>query len=345
MTRKKFERKFTDSVAVVQQRDAEIAELKAKLERSESKAVEAGELRRRVSDLEAAISVKVDEAASLTTQNIGLLEKVSALELERDSLKNQVVGEGKMREEFMSLQDVAERRFTERATELDARIADVRHDMDNDLYPHMLTAIAGRRWVAGHGFRLAVYKCTRSIECRSAMGKAISMAINKGIQQGLEARIVHGKAGRSLAQIEAYDPEVEEKYVAAVSEFESVSFPLLDDLESPKDSPLASIMSALVLKDDQGNTDAAPEFARFQPSLNQVVVPIYSESGSVDREMLLSDAILAVRQFAEKRGLCPPSGSTLGEASGSAPLYDSSLSVADYQVSALVLAGDGGSSD
>ncbi|GKD91111.1 hypothetical protein Tco_1366618, partial [Tanacetum coccineum] len=256
----------------------------------------------RVSDLEAAISLNIDEAASLTTQNIGLLEKVSALELERDSLKNQVVGEGKMREEFMSLQDVAERRFTERATELDASIADVRHDMDNDLYPHMLTAIAGRRWVAGYGFRLDVYKCTRSIKCRSAMGKAISMAINKGIQQGLEARIVHGKAGRYLAQIEAYDPEVEEKYVVAVSEVESVSFPLLDDLESPKDSPLASIMSALILKDDQGNTDAAPEFARFQPSLNQVVVPIYSESGSVDREMLLSDAILAVRQFAEKRG-------------------------------------------
>ncbi|GKC63917.1 hypothetical protein Tco_1096515 [Tanacetum coccineum] len=137
MTRKKFEHKFTNSVAVVQQRDAEIAKLKAKLERSESKAVEAGELRRRVSDFEASISVKVDEAASLTTQNIGLLEKVSTLELERDSLKNQVVGEGKMQEEFMSLQDAAERHFMERVAELDARITDVRPDMDNDLYPHM----------------------------------------------------------------------------------------------------------------------------------------------------------------------------------------------------------------
>ncbi|GKG31941.1 hypothetical protein Tco_0426891, partial [Tanacetum coccineum] len=129
-----------------------------------------------------------------------------------------------MREEFVSQQDAAERHFAKRDAKLDARIADVRRDIDNDIYPHMLTAIAGRRWVVGHGFRLAVYKCARAVECRSALGKVISMAINKGIQQGLDAGIIHGKAGRSLAQVEAYDPEVEGKYVAAVSEFKGVSF-------------------------------------------------------------------------------------------------------------------------
>ncbi|GKF47487.1 hypothetical protein Tco_0137289, partial [Tanacetum coccineum] len=139
-----------------------------------------------------------------------------------------------------------------RAAELDARIDDVRRDMDNDLYPHMLTAIAGSRWVVGHGFRLAIHKCAQSVECHSALGKVISMAINKGFQQGLEAVIVHGKDGMSLTQVEAYNPEVEEKYVAAVYEFEGVSFPLLDKLESLKDSPLALIMSDLILKDDQG---------------------------------------------------------------------------------------------
>ncbi|GKD15320.1 hypothetical protein Tco_1199727, partial [Tanacetum coccineum] len=72
----------------------------------------------------------------------------------------------------------------------------------------MLTVVAGQRWVIGHGFRSAVYKCARSVECPSAMGKVILTAINKGIQQGLEAGVVHGKVGRSLALIEAYDPEV-----------------------------------------------------------------------------------------------------------------------------------------
>ncbi|GJY81650.1 gypsy type transposase [Tanacetum coccineum] len=291
MTREKYEKRFTDSAALVQQRDAEVAKLKAKLEKLESEAAEVEELRKRVSDLEATIAVKFGKAASLIAQNSGLLEKVSALDLERDGLKGQVVGESKMQEEFLSHQEAAERRFAERAAELDARITDVRRDIDNDLYPHMLTAIAGRRWVVGHGFRLVVHKCARSFEIHFALGKVILMAINKGIQEGLEAGVVHGRAGRSLAQIEAYDPEVEGKI---------------------KDSPIALIMSALTLKDDQGNTDTTPEFARFQPSLDQVVVPIYSESGFVDREMLLSDAIPAIHQSAESRGLCPPSSSAPG---------------------------------
>nr|GEW17670.1 hypothetical protein [Tanacetum cinerariifolium] len=255
MTREKFEKKFTDSAVIVQKRDADIADLKARLEKSEAEAAEVIELCKRMSNLEATIAIKVGELANFHTENVGL--------------------------------DATERRFAE----LHARIADVRCDMDNDLYQHMLTTIAGQRWVVGHGFRLAVYKCTRSVEFRFALGKVISMAINKGIQQGLKAGIVHGKAGRFLAKVEAYDPEVEGKYVVAVSEFEGVYFPLLDELESLKDSLLALTMSALILKDNQGSKNAAPEFARFQPSIDQVVVPVYSEFGFVDREMLLSDAI------------------------------------------------------
>ncbi|GJW63362.1 hypothetical protein Tco_0115246, partial [Tanacetum coccineum] len=283
MTREKFEKKFTDSVVIVHQRDVKIADLNARLEKSEAEATEVIELRNRVSDLEATVSIKVGELTNFHTQNVGLVERVSALELERDGLKNQVVGKGKMREEFVSQQDTTKQCFAERATKLDARIADVRRDMDNDLYPHMLTAIAGRRWVVGHGFRLAVYKCAHSVECRSSLGKVILMAINKGIQQVLEAGI-------------------------------GVSFPLLDELESLKDSPLALIMSTLTLKDDQGNKDAAPEFALFQSSIDQFVVPVYSKSSFIDREMLLSGAI-------------------------------PTTCITDYQVSTLFMAGDGGSAN
>nr|GEW93070.1 hypothetical protein [Tanacetum cinerariifolium] len=41
------------------------------------------------------------------------------------------------------------------------------------------------------------------------------MAINKGIQEGLEAGIEHRKVGRSLAEVEAYDSGVGAAYVAA----------------------------------------------------------------------------------------------------------------------------------
>ncbi|GKE33748.1 hypothetical protein Tco_1453070, partial [Tanacetum coccineum] len=77
-----------------------------------------------------------------------------------------------------------------------------------------------RRWVVGNDFRLAVHKCANSVEYQSALGKVFLMAINKGMQQGLKAGVVHGQVGRPLTQIEAYDLEVEGKYVEAVSEFE-----------------------------------------------------------------------------------------------------------------------------
>ncbi|GKB95405.1 hypothetical protein Tco_0981542 [Tanacetum coccineum] len=193
MTREKFQKKVADNCVVVQQRDAKIVALKTRLEKAEREAAEVVALRGHVSELEA---------------------KMAHGELNRHIIKPRADCE----------------RLRNKAEELDAHIADVRRDMDNDLYPHMLTAIV------------------------------ISMAINKGIQQGLEARVVHGKVGRSLPQIEAYDPKIEAKYVAAVFEFENASFPLLDELEGLKDSPLAHIMSTLTLKDDHGDTNVTLEF-------------------------------------------------------------------------------------
>ncbi|GJX35505.1 hypothetical protein Tco_0247062 [Tanacetum coccineum] len=320
----KFQKKFTDSSAAVQQRDAEIGVLKAKLEKAESEDAEVGVLCGRVSELEIEAVAMSEEVDTLNKHNAELLGKVSARESEREelsgqvirlgadceSLRSEVAGEAKLREEFKSFQDAKARRFEENSAQLDARIADVRRYMDNDLYPHMFTAIAGWRWVLGHGIHLVVTKCAQSAECRSALRKVISFAIDKGIQEGLEAGIEHGRSGRSLAQVEAYDPEVKNKYVPAVTDFENVSFALLDEFESLKDSPLASIM--------------------FQPSVDQVTILIYSDAGSIIREMPLSEVIPAVCVVALRIGLCPPP----------APLQDLSLGVADYQVSTLTLTTD-----
>ncbi|GJS13206.1 hypothetical protein Tco_0407678 [Tanacetum coccineum] len=338
MTREKFQKKFTDTCAVVQQRDAKIAALRTRLEKAECDAAEVVSLRGHVSELEAGVAVKSHEVDTLGTQNAELSSKVSALESERGELKRHViklggdcerlrkeaVGEAKLREEFKSFQHAEARCFEQKSAELDARKADVRRDMDNDLYPHMFTAIVGRRWLLSHGVRLAVMKCAQSTECQSALGKVITLSVNKGIQEGLEAGIEHGRSGRTLAQVEAYNPGVKDDFVSAVTDFENVSFSLLDELELLKDSPLASIMSALVLKDAQGNVVSTPELQRFQPSLDQVTVSIYSESGSVSGEVLLSEVIPTVRAAAERRGLCPP---PLAGASGSVPPPGSSLGV------------------
>nr|GEV62819.1 hypothetical protein [Tanacetum cinerariifolium] len=75
-----------------------------------------------------------------------------------------------------------------------------------------LTTISGRRWLLTHGLKLTVVKCLNSQECLSALGAAISRAIEKGIQDGLSVDIDHGKACRSLADVVAYNLAAEADY-------------------------------------------------------------------------------------------------------------------------------------
>nr|GEZ89115.1 hypothetical protein [Tanacetum cinerariifolium] len=67
---------------------------------------------------------------------------------------------------------------------------------------------------------------------------AIGCAVNKGIQDGLRAGIDHGKAGRDLSIVEAYDPSAEAKYIEAVNAFDVVDFSLLSELNSKKDASI-----------------------------------------------------------------------------------------------------------
>ncbi|GKA72069.1 hypothetical protein Tco_0778285 [Tanacetum coccineum] len=61
----------------------------------------------------------------------------------------------------------------------------------------MLTAVTRRRWVIGHGLRLDFMTCCQSIEYQTAIARVTSLAIDQGIQQGLEVGIEHGKSGES----------------------------------------------------------------------------------------------------------------------------------------------------
>nr|GEX73751.1 hypothetical protein [Tanacetum cinerariifolium] len=94
--------------------------------------------------------------------------------------------------------------------------------LDEEFYPHFLTTIAGRRWIISCGFRLAVMKCLQSSKYVAALGTAIGLAIDKGIQTELVTGIDHGKARRGLAEVTAYDPFVEERsagYSLRISNF------------------------------------------------------------------------------------------------------------------------------
>nr|GEY22318.1 hypothetical protein [Tanacetum cinerariifolium] len=174
-----------------------VSELCLWLEKAKCEAAEVGTFRDQVSRLEVA-------------------EKVAQLESEYECLRGKVKGEAKLKEQFIAMQDVEILRLAECGSDLDARLSQLSYHVDSKLYPHMLTAVAGRRWVIGHGLRLAFMKCCQSSDYQTTFAKVISLAINQGIQEGLKVGIKHGKARRELGVVAAYDPEVMAKYEEVV---------------------------------------------------------------------------------------------------------------------------------
>nr|GEZ62964.1 transposase (putative), gypsy type [Tanacetum cinerariifolium] len=90
------------------------------------------------------------------------------------ALREQVSGEEKLKAAFEEFKRYEDDRVERRCAELDARLDALSIDFDEELYPHMLTAIAGRRWVIGHGLSLAMMKCAESLEMRQAFADVVS---------------------------------------------------------------------------------------------------------------------------------------------------------------------------
>nr|GEU43694.1 hypothetical protein [Tanacetum cinerariifolium] len=144
-----------------------------------------------------------------------------------DTLQQQVSGEETLKAAFEDYKRQQDQMVKQWRAEMDARLDAMSVDFDKELYPHMLTAIAGRRWVIGHGLRLATMKCAESLEMRQAFADVVSAGIAKGMSEGVK----HGHAQRTIESLEAYDPEADAKFAAALQSLKDLKLPLLDQLE------------------------------------------------------------------------------------------------------------------
>ncbi|GJW90863.1 hypothetical protein Tco_0168416 [Tanacetum coccineum] len=147
----------------------------------------------------------------------------------------------------------------------------------------MLTAIVGRRWVIRHGLCLAVMKCAESTDLRQAFTDVVSAGIVKGMSEGLKYGVEHGGAKLDLAALEAYNPEAEGKYIAALT----------------------------ALRDMNDIGEDAPPFIRdLRPNSSQLKIPVYPEvrdlknPWAVKEEILLEDVVAANISRAEKKRKC-----------------------------------------
>ncbi|GJY81916.1 hypothetical protein Tco_0494667, partial [Tanacetum coccineum] len=144
--------------------------------------------------------------------------------------------------------------------------------LEKNFYPHLLTTIAGRRWLLTYGMKLAIVKCLHSLEYLSALGEAISKSIEKGMQDGLAAGITHGQKGRVLIDVAAFNPFAEIDYVSALQELQNVNFSLLAELKSNKDASVETLMNILRLEETLAKILGLNE---PQPRVDQLMVPIH----------------------------------------------------------------------
>nr|GFC28670.1 hypothetical protein [Tanacetum cinerariifolium] len=153
------------------------------------------------------------ELESLRTQFLDLQVNDHQLSQQVSNLQAWVMGEERIKVMFEEFKKYEDERVNSWCAKMDARFDALSINFDEELYPHMLTAIAGHRWVIGHGMHLAVMKCGESSELRQAFANVVSAGLVKGMSEGLTHGIEHGKSGQDLEVMEAYDPKANSKYL------------------------------------------------------------------------------------------------------------------------------------
>nr|GEY48325.1 hypothetical protein [Tanacetum cinerariifolium] len=234
------------------------------------KRIQARELE--IKNLEALLETEADMKKAAEDKSAGLIKEL-------EDMRSR--GEEKLKAAFEEFKQYEDDRVERRCTKLDAR----------------------------HGLRLATMKYGESLDMRQAFADVVSAGITKGMSEGLRHGVEHGQSQRNVESIEAYDPEAEAKFVAALQALKDLKYPLLDQLEGLKDAPIDMIMAALYLESDTG--EDAPQCIRdLCPSSSQLTIPMYPEvrdpqnHWACKEEVVLADAIVANINRAEKKKKC-----------------------------------------
>nr|GEY59225.1 transposase (putative), gypsy type [Tanacetum cinerariifolium] len=189
-----LEDKCVAQTVLLSERDTDISHLKSLLSLKESEAIRLrGErdVMSKIATLESANVAKEVEFASLSSKVSKLTSDLSDLQLSRDKLYSQMASLESERDSLISQNSSLESAF--------------------ELFSARMEATQD--------------------EHAKVLGTAIGCAVNKGIQDGLRAGIDHGKAGRDLSIVEAYDPSTKAKYIKAINALGAVDFSLLSEPE------------------------------------------------------------------------------------------------------------------
>ncbi|GJU78082.1 gypsy type transposase [Tanacetum coccineum] len=240
---------------------------------------EKSELNVKAADLAASVKVREQEVADLDaqvtavkSQSDNLASRVHELETSSAGLQEKVTTYENCMGKLEEFQDEQIRVMNDKFKKLYVNFVEMALHLEEKFYPHLLTTIAGRRWLLTYGMKLAIVKCLHSPEYLSSLGAAISMAIDKGMQDGLADGITHGQEGRVLTDVVAFNPSAESDYISALQELQDVNFFLLAKLKSNKDASTETLINILRLKEPLTERLGLNE---SQPHADQLLVPIH----------------------------------------------------------------------
>ncbi|GJV40267.1 hypothetical protein Tco_1418707 [Tanacetum coccineum] len=215
---------------------------------------------------------------SLKFQNDGLVNQVHELETTCFGLQVKFIVYENCMEQLEKFQDDQMKVVNDKFDKLYIDFMDMALHLREKFYPNLLCTIFGRRWLLSHGMELVIVNCLNSLEYLYALGAAISKAIEKGMQDRLSAGITHGKEGKVLTVVAAYNPSAEIDYIFALQQLQNVSFPLLSKLKSNKDASVETVMDILHL---EGPLAEKLGLNELQPDVDQLMVPIHYSSDKV----------------------------------------------------------------
>nr|GEY72492.1 hypothetical protein [Tanacetum cinerariifolium] len=203
------------------------------------------ELSLKVTDLSASMKVREHEVADLDAQvtavklqNDNLVGQVHELEISFVGLQEKVVVYEDFIGQLEKFQD-EKMEVNEKFDKLCADFVEMALHLEEKFYLRLLITISGRRWLLTHGMELAIVKCLNSTEYMSALGAAITKAVEKGMQEGLSAGITHDTEDRKLADVAVYNPSAEADYLKIRENFAS-HVSALRDIFVPLSGPLSA---------------------------------------------------------------------------------------------------------
>ncbi|GJX89312.1 hypothetical protein Tco_0341326 [Tanacetum coccineum] len=303
---------------VTAQQAALVAQLRARFSNERSQIIQKDEeillLKTQLADAQAEAESSRSYAQNLAEEKMALLVKVEQERADAAEYKASCHWavkylEGGKNNHFAGLDDFRQKveGLLEKQEE---KLRKLSIEYDEELYPHMLSTIAERRWLISHGLRLAAMSTLESQEVRQSFGDVVKCALARGKAEAVEE--LHEKKLLTVpaAQVPGYNQKAYEELVAAMEAMKLLELPHIAQLERDQDYPIDVIMAGLTLaRHATEGAEAQPDYF-LKPDVAQLQVPIFASPRDIlnpfalEKEVPLKESLEAhAIRLAKKKGV------------------------------------------